>query len=632
LKKVLVCLGLIIFTASSLSAAGAAEKKWMKQGNALYGQRQYLKAAAAYENALKANPGNTAAHLYAGYCYVYAGDKARALAHLQAAYKKNRDRKLGAYIEKLKNGGVSPQSSFAGEYLKGGVGRLAGMGGVDISVPDAASMIDAYDDGFTSAVLARERADVRNASPVVDMHSRKAVWNDPAQDTAETSGFDISTNMYKEKNNGEYLWLSDDSVVIIKPYVRLFPDTEKDSTPGLGGGPVTTINNNEFQYALDAEYALRLMPNLSLGALMGYDSYDLTNTRSGSNDKTELDFSKFEYQVSGTYFLNKNINLSVSLGAKKSINPYYPTEISDFAAWFMPGGTPAGDNSASLLMGHFGFSEYMKTEAGNIRTETTAQIPVGGFDVNLGGGFEVPNTAEAALKLGVIAGVGGTQQEKIVTTTISTGASVTTELPQFDAYTGGMAISADFKGRYYLDFAILGARFSYAGISGKRIYALNAPPYDQSSSVVDAAGGVALKVIKNLLLPVEFVIQNASWQEKRANEDYERNLGLIGFKAGAEYSLTREMKVRAGFDFASGGTTFRSDIFGVINDNSPYGTDMNPAINQTALNLGAGYKAGSFEANAALRFAFQSQNPLEQGMKEWSGSDIMLITDIKFIM
>ncbi len=623
MRKTAVFAVLFIFIFSVLHAAGAAEKKWMKKGNELYAKRQYQKAAGAYERALAANPKNTKAHLYAGYCYAYAGKKSRAIALLEAAYKKTRDKKLGAYIKKLKGGGAA-KPGFSDVYLKGGVGRLAAMGNVDISVPDASSVIDLYDAGFTSSVLSRKKANVKNASPAFAFRSRKTVQDNPAEDTSDSSGFDISTNMYREKNNGALFWLSNDNVLVIKPYVRFFPGTQKNSTPGIGGSPVVTTSITELQYAADIEYAHRLMPELSLGALIGIVFDNTTSVPAGTSNKTSVDYSKFEYQVSGTYFLNRNINLSLSVGAKKRILPYYPLEIQDFRGSFLA--------ESAFTHSHFAYKYYYKTEAGGVRDETTNEISMNGFDINLGGGLEVPKTAELTLKLGLIAAISGRYKSQNVLTNIGTGASVINTAPEYDCYMDGMLMSADLKGRYHLDFVIIGARFAYTGLGIKRIYGYNAVPFDQSMSIIDTAFGVTLNIIENLLLPVEFVVQNASLIETRANEENTDTLTLLGVRIGAEYSLSREIKARAGFDFASGGQTHRSVFYNFVNDNSPYGTDTNPAINQLAFGLGIGYASGGFEGNAGLRFSLLSQNPLGQGMKEWSGSDIMLVTDIKLVM
>ncbi len=126
----------------------------LSQAENLFSISQYEDAIAEYEKVLVINPNNFAALFHEGECYYYLKNMEKALELLEKAesIKPETDvEKLIDIINKILQ--LKEKADKKPYPLTGGDARHMAMGYPEIVLPDAASIIDLYSQGFSSSLV-----------------------------------------------------------------------------------------------------------------------------------------------------------------------------------------------------------------------------------------------------------------------------------------------------------------------------------------------------------------------------------------------------------------------------------------------------------------------------------------------
>ncbi len=625
MKKLILLAVFALISASLFSAQSSSEKKYLKDGAAFYSQKLFAKAAESFSKAVELNPKNANAAVYAGYSYLAIKDRANALKYLKKAYAISKNAKLYAYIHNLES---APQNRAAAagksNMYEGGVARMYAMGNPSISVPDITSIVDLYSEGFTSFYAFRDRRDFVNVEPSLSFPSGSSVQSGALAQYSKNSSTVPALNFLQESENGVTRWLSPDGVLIIRPYFSMAPGSVKT---GDALGNTTQTNSSAYNYAFEAEYAHRIMPNLSAGISLGYATLNSGMSSADSSEKTDINTSKIEYLFSGTYLMpvkENNLYFGLSLGNKtgllSGLDISLPSSLSTIQPFLQAaGGIYNLFNTITLV-------DTQDTPAS--KTIDTMKVDISAFDIALASGFVMPGKLDADISLRLAPGIGaklsGTNSYTDKTTNQTT---VSDSFEAYDTAKNGLEAVVSAKARGYIGAFTPSIKLGYTSLGLDFLkFANDTNPEKIHIGIFDATFGASLKISK-FIIPLELSFQNGSYTQAG---DYPAVFNIGGWKVllGAEYVVSDSLKARLGFDYSAGSITI------AMNGAAPVasGTADNPATNATGLNIGMGYSKDKFEGNIALRYLINGVSPMPTGYASMSSGDVYIIMDFKYYL
>lgn len=644
MKKTGVFLFAFFVLAGAVLAASKTEAKWMKNGQEMYAAKDYAGAAEAFEKVLAENPKNTGALTYAGYSYMYAGDKQAAIEKLEAAYAKTGDEKIAGYLDKLKGKNPAVMGKDKDE-VKGGAARVAALGGAGIALPDISNMTDLYSMGFTSSYASRKGGSIIYMSPMLALSSFKTKETDDDTFTRNSAGF--ASNMYGQNEQGIALRLINNNSIILKPRIVAMGGEETTDT-----GAIALRDISASLLGGDIEIAHKFGA-LSIGGVFGYDTTATQTVDPGQPlDKTTVDMSKLSYFGSVSYVLDfsgPELSIAFSGGSRTRADAAVPFEIRDFDYGF--------DDEYALLAGRYNSKTVISDQwifiIVPMNTITTTETVMTGMDYNLGLEFKAPGILEMSLSGGISPGISGTTGGNAQTTNLDTG-NITSGIPpwtvdpySFQTYTDGMKLSGALKARGYVsDLLVAGVAVDFMNISVTRIPIVAAfldpastttgDPVAEILTVADVSGGIAVKLGGSLNIPIEGFYQTGTRNEKDdvAAVDQTWSTNVMGFRTGVEFMITEELAARIGVEYATGGASYKVVDSGTVTVDEPYGTADNPGKYKIVLGPGLGYRTGGFDINLAGRYIFSEEvtgnsvQEVETGYATKSSSDIEILASV----
>jgi hypothetical protein len=476
----------------------------------------------------------------------------------------------------------------AGEYYYGGSARMAALGGMQIVVPDITNTLDLYDAGFAAGAVFRPRKNMVYLSPEFNYYPDRWQYQDSQ---SKTSGFQLASNLRDEPAGGIFVWLSDESAVIFKPYFLM------DASANSG----TKLFN--LLYAGDLEFAQKIFDIFSFGASAGYESYILDNKQPDPyitlEDKETM--SRFEYALSGACELKNSgysLTFALSAGRKGNVYPFLTGyDAYDYKMAAFPIGNFVSSPDA-VFFNNNDFNIYLKEFIFNPELEITELYSFyksNSFDLDGAVGFKVPEKFEIIFSGGPLLGMRWEQTSGYtLTTDMLPGNTMTTRTDfggQRDAYNGNGA-HLSLGTRYITGNITLGCRANFLYMDyNTDTHTPGESPNDDRFINFQGAAGMSIK-LSSIDLPFEIALKQEFFEVKQASGDYIYHSDIECIRGGIEYSLSDLCVLRGGADFSIGESM--TNIFA--------GNWFD--CNRAGINAGIGFKIGEYELNAALRYAY----------------------------
>ncbi|PKL91506.1 MAG: hypothetical protein CVV21_07955 [Candidatus Goldiibacteriota bacterium HGW-Goldbacteria-1] len=517
----------------------------------------------------------------------------------------------------------SVSAAIAGFY-DGGPGRTAAMGGQEAVLPDISNTFDLYSIGFSSAILIRPAKNIINIYPDIAIPFGKSIEDDASETTNERSGFTIGTGVYKSSNNGLVLWLSDSSVLTVKPYLSATVSNRKVSS--------TTSDTHTYTYtqgliAGEAEYAFKLSDTLGVAGLVGYYRNGLKSERNDEDDYNNVYFDKMIYQVSALLMPDsKNGGWAFAASAGNKTEPLAPRvfnldmnlEMAEFEYLMHPLSFISihqYEYEENLIQEHESFTDYEGS----------------GFLVETGTSYNGKGNMAFMSKVGLIAGYTFKISEKDIYKILAT--NITTETSDsFTPITGGMGFNFAAASRWDLGLLIPGVKLEYR-IVGYDIKNSGGDTLSKNSlSFTKAAAGTSFRLSESLLIPFEIFYDNLLSYAKDPNGTGENFSYFIdyGGKLGVEIGLEKTTFLRFGIDCTIFGDHSISKLDGEITGEShPMGSEENRNAVIVGLNTGLGMAINGIQANIGLRFENLGFSPENKDYRERSDLTLKILSDIK---
>jgi hypothetical protein len=531
---------------------------------------------------------------------------------------------------------VLPPLFSAGDYTwRGGEARRSALGGVSVSLPDASSMIDLYEEGFASSLVLRKKMNVISTTWLAIPHEY----------TEETPGSSASLRDHPLALAGEgdgsagiTYFFDNDSVMQFKPYVML-NEGEKSLEQDLPPDSMS-VDSLENLYAADVIFSRRITENFSGGASLrasfyrdeavtGRDAYIDYDTET-VNITDKILYSKAEFSISGTYSPDENVHAAVSFGTLKSLSPYYEPWITGMRNTGFTGAIRA----YPVLFGGYGSNRFIRKKTVASLWESSAETEekqgIAGYDINAACGARGQDgsvfTASAGLTLG-ITGNYSVMSSTVVDMYPSTGTPYSGG-EEYKNIRNGLAHHFIFKGRYDFGAATAAGMFSYHS-AGADFSGNTGPAVSLSSQVFDAVIGASFSPDK-FIIPVEIFMETLIQSEKGGPDNRQANYALFtaGLRGGAEYEVSEGILMRLGFDAAYGGPSSHVKNDSGVND-AMLGTYSNPAYMQAAISLGAGHYNKNTEINLNLRYSNTQRLPYDKSLLNYDEASMTIMADVK---
>ena len=609
-KKIFIAAMIIIFSVVSIFAASRM-KAWMSYGYKMYLNGEYKKGLKAFEYIMSYNPKNVRALVYGAYCKAGLGDYDGAVIILRKAYEISKNKKIKTIIERYEK---HMQGGKKQESTHGGTSRMQALGGLDIVMPDNSSIIDCASYGFTSARVFRPQKNYLDITLYGMMPHEKTIIDNTNEDGYEKKTYSGYIN-YDESDHGIVMWLSENNLIIIRPYFGISLSKEEISdTTGI------TDRDEAFMigYPGEFEFSQKITENISVGALAGYVRSDVSfEDKESPENVNETQTDKIEYYVSGTFRLLSGLNefaVSAGGGSKAPLNPR--NNIIFDSLDLLPEHT-------AVLYNHYNIRNYTLNEGGVIRTEQNSYLSFAGNNFDAGVSYKYAGIFEAAAKAGFGTGIKAEKRSDITTTVISTNDSTTNENEPYNEIDNGAKSFFGVSARFITDYIMLAARVKSR--SADYEYFLSAADNDPlvvSQNITDISGGVTLTLFDNVLLPVEPFMQTAGRAVDSGGSITDYTISAAGIRGGVEFQTGKTSAIRFGADYTTGGRM----IEGV---SDPVGTEANPAHNIVGLNAGFGAGSESAEFNLTFRYEMRTESPAPEGYREWTNTNMMVIIGMR---
>ncbi len=392
LKKIFIAAVIIIFSAVSLFAASRM-KAWMAYGYKMYLNGEYKKGLKAFEYIISYNPKNIRALVYGAYCKAGLGDYDGAVTVLRKAYEISKNKKIKTMIERYEK---HMEGEKKQEAAHGGAARMQALGGLDVVIPDNSSIIDGASYGFTSARVMRQQRNYLDITLYGMMPHEKTVMDNANEDAYENKTYSAYIN-YDEADHGIVMWLSENNLIIIRPFFGISLSKEEISdTTGV------TDRDESFMigYPGEFEFSQKITENISIGALGCYaiNSVSFEDKENPENtDETQMD--KIEYYISGTFRLPAGLNeftVSAGGGSKAPLNPENNI-IFD--------GLDVFSEHTAILYNHYNTHKYKLNEGELVRIEQNSYLSFAGNNFDAGVSYKFAGIFEAAAKAGFGTGI-----------------------------------------------------------------------------------------------------------------------------------------------------------------------------------------------------------------------------------
>ncbi len=605
---------IIILFMFSISLFGISEKTYMENGSKLYAQKKYSAAFTAFEGAASLNPKNAAAFMYMGYCRLAMKDRAGAAQYLEKSYEIKKSPALKKYIDSLKPRGAAGGGAY---YYNGSYSRMAALGAPELTLRDASSAFDMYGGtGFASGLVLRPRKNLASAITGYFSAWSKSVSSPPIDSTFELGGggFPLSADPVRNYSAVTY-WLTNSDVLNLK----LFYMNVGLATKMSGGGFSTEVKAPANVLMTQVEYSRLIFRGFSAGVYAGYNGGwfdEIGDLAFGALTKTET--SQIEWGLSASYVPELaasagKVTAGLMVSDKSSLAPWPGASMTLYSA--------PSVNSAQTYIDLRNIKVTDTYEMMGFHVATVTDIAASGVNVSLAGAYEKDNL-ELLAGFGMTAGIGGKSTSKRTVTTISTGASTTTDLPAYSPAKDGSLMNFGVKGRYRFGIFTLGLGVQLGGAGYKYFSSsTDTDPTTISLGYLGIAAGTTMNLSESLLIPVEFKFENNGQGAKYTGGESTDDKSTIKASAGCEYKLSRELALRAGLSFS---TTSEKTKAGGVSGPAP-GTADNPNQNDLTITLGAGYAMGKIQLDGLIGYTSIMSSPLPDGVDSMSAGNIQLL-------
>jgi tetratricopeptide (TPR) repeat protein len=622
MRKIFIAGFVFLAVVAPLFAALPGENKLLKSADSLYAKKQYEAAAENYKKALLKNPENSEINMRLGYCYAALGNYANALKYLRKSHEISGNERVGDYIEKME--AYAAKNSRFGllkktGFYEGGFARLSGLGSPEIALPDFASRIGLYFEGFSAAykLPAVSNFFAVTVSPGISGGAYKTNYAPNYYNTDSSYMLGLGTDA--GSSDAAVVSFSKNNALLVRPYILYMADV---SGSGDDAGPAPDMNRTGLLLGARAEFVQKITDVFSAGAMLGYFFNKTSDYTEGSPDKLSTDNTKLEYFLSAVYCLRfdgPELKLSAGLGAKAPviINSIFRFDKVQLYAQF-----------EDIVHEHYSRHIYSYTDYPASVVERNGNHNLSVFGTAIGIEYGIPEKFESAIKADITTGFSDTQTDITDTTYKASGLKVRTQAPVFETLSDGFGLVLSGKGRYYFEGLNAGGSVKITLQSFKWIPAPGVPYRTVVFSNLDLMAGGTITSVEGFSIPLEFFMQNSVLTRNGGGESTMTDSTAIGARAGVEYELNRGFKLRLGIEYMYGGTT-ATNYTPVLVSNSPFGTLSNPGNMRLGFSTGAGFGPKTEPVNVALKFYTNMQTPGDNTVSENSNYNGILVADYK---
>ncbi len=501
---------------------------------------------------------------------------------------------------------VVSASDFYGDPV-----RAESMGGHKIALIDASTISDLYSMGYSSAVFARPKKSFVQLLPGIGFNTFKSVEDDIQETTRANDLFGISNGDFISGNEGAQIWLSDDTVVAVKPYLSGFFGQYKRSYPGT---PLTPdAIDDETYYLLGGifEFSQKIAGNIAVAGSAGYVRKGVSETDREDGDKSNNFNDKIELALSAAMLPDsaEGLALAVNIGNKTATLPVLPSNVSlgifselDYVGAIF-----------NYLYGAGYYSEY-ESPAGTLNKNTSGMI-TSGITADLGASMSAKDGSVISGKAGITAGYKITEKFKYIDENISTGEETVTSEGEEVSVENGLGVFAEFNVRKNLGGITAGVRGSVNMLGYKR----PGSDINYTSTVFNADAGICIGEKGGVQIPVEFFTAGLLMAEKDGDYYEEGIYYDFGVRAGVEIPLGKDFAVRLGADYGLFADYWFEKTGNTITDQSALsGSAANPYYAQLGINAGIGLKIEGMEINLGAKIEPFWRSPKSDGYTQWS--------------
>lgn len=505
---------------------------------------------------------------------------------------------------------VVSASDFYGDPV-----RAESMGGHKIALIDATTISDLYSMGYSSGIFARPKKSFIQLLPGLGFNMFKSVEDDISDTTRTNDLLGISNGDFISGNEGAQIWLSNESVVVVKPYLSGFFGQYKRSYPGTPLTPDAIDDETYYLLGGALEFSQKVAGNIAVSGSAGYVRKGLAETDREDGDKSDSYIDKLELALSAAMLPDsaEGLALAVNIGNKTAPLPVLPYTVS-------LGILSEIDYVGSIFNYLYGagyYSEY-ESPAGTLNKNTYSTI-TSGLTADIGASMSATDGSVLSGKAGIIAGYKQTDKEKLIDKDISTGEETVTSEGEDVSAENGLGVYAELNARKNLGGFTAGARGSVNSLGFK----IPGSDADRRFTVFSADAGICIGQKGGIQIPVEFFTAGLLMTEKDG-DNYEEDIYYdFGVRAGAEIPLGKDFAARLGVDYGLFADYSLEKTGDTITDQSaPSGSAANPYYAQLGINAGLGLKIEGMEINLGARIEPFWRSPKSDGYTEWSDMKI----------
>lgn len=604
---------LLLFLLVPFFAFAASDAQFMAQGKKYYAAKKYPGAVSYFNAAIKANPRNAEAWMYKGYCHLAQKDSAAAIAALEQSIKLKPNPALQKYVEKLK--GSAPAGTPS--YYTGTYSRSMALSGAALSLRDSSSPFDLYGGAGMSAGLA-QRIKKNFTSSDTSYYNTGSIstYEAPFTGNSENSmtGFLIGGDPSRNYDLATY-WLDPQDALALKvSYGSLSILLKSSGTFNMEAELPFSI------YNVDVVYSRLITPEFSAGACVGYSGFSAEVTEDNWNIAPMGQASRIDWELSALFAPKlSGMELKAALGLGNMYSPAM-AGFSNYSSQMVVSapedlGMLTHTVDQAILVTMFGRTESTMTrDYSGIKIRVASNLKTGPFDI--------------FAKIGTTLGLGSTESSTTTNTPVI-GTATTTTVDPFDAMRNGSRFDAGLKGAYDLDLFSFAAAFDFASLGYDQYGSANdTDPLIYAESMIGLTLGGLIRP-GAFTIPLEFYYQSSSTSDKHtANEDITDTTAL-GFLAGCEFMVTKELALRAGGNFGTKSSKEKSVTSAGTTEGPEPGTEDNPVMQAIGFTGGAGYKFNNMEYNLRIRYTIFSQEPLADGLSEYNSAGMEIGLSVK---
>ncbi len=526
---------------------------------------------------------------------------------------------------------------FAADGFIGGPVRVESLGGQVIVVPDISTSGDLYSLGFSSGIFSRPAKSFISLIPTIDWNVYDLrLENMPMYLIDRGDSFGASVSGAKAEYEGAQIWLSKESVLVVKPQ---FANTwgAKEFEIAMAPGVVLGYGTEKPLLGGAIEYSHKV-GGVALSAYLGSFSSGKTikmKIDDVSIADAEMSFmqavNKTDFALSAATDISgvKGLSVGVNVGNRKSALPapalLTEPQIEGFAFMFMMMGMPGNSEYMVLNM----LNDYsIKSEDidydANTKGENISDVKAEGMNVEIGAALKGDGTDVISGKIGATLGIRATRSELYRSYQLSTGIVTSETKDNYILAEDGFGLNAVLNLRKELGPVIAGLKASIDNVWAKEGYTagrLDTSLYSISAGAAFSAGG--------MLIPFEVFLNGVDNTESIFKEVELTRLYEAGVRVGGELMLGG-LALRLGTDYAAGSYYSKTTDDGeVTSESDAAGSQDNPYRMNLGLNMGLGLKVGGMEVNLNARYnPFWSQHKDDDVTKDWN-NDISLKADVR---